>query len=137
VSGYLLDTNVLSEVLKRRPSERMLAKLRAAPATALATSSICVMELRFGATRTPGGAALWHRISRDVLALVRVLPVGLDEAVRAGELLAVLEQRGEPIGVEDVLIAATAQVNELIVVTRNERQFARVPELAVENWWHA
>jgi tRNA(fMet)-specific endonuclease VapC len=72
-----------------------------------------------------------------VLALVRVLPVGLDEAIRAGELLAVLEQRGEPIGVEDVLIAATAQVNELIVVTRNERQFARVPELAVENWWHA
>jgi tRNA(fMet)-specific endonuclease VapC len=133
VRGYLLDTNVLSEVLKRRPSDRMLAKLRAAPATALATSSVCVMELRFGAARSPGGSALWSRISRDVLALVRIFPVGADEAIRAGEVLAALEARGESIGVEDVLIAATAQVNDLVVVTRNEPHFARVRGLTVEN----
>jgi tRNA(fMet)-specific endonuclease VapC len=135
MTGYLLDTNILSEVLKRRPSQALLTKLRTAPATALATSTICVMELRFGAARTPGDADLWERISRNILALVQILPVGRDEAVRAGELLARLEARGEPIGVEDVLIAATAQVHDLTVVTRNERHFRRIHGLPVENWW--
>jgi tRNA(fMet)-specific endonuclease VapC len=135
VRGYLLDTNVLSEVIKKRPSERVLARLRVAPATGLATSAICVMELRFGAARVPASRELWTRVTRDVLTLVRILPLGADEAVRAGELLAALESTGESIGVEDILIAATAQVHDLVLVTRNERLFSRVQDLAVENWW--
>jgi len=76
------------------------------------------MELRFGAARHPNGTALWQRLRREVLSRVRVLAVGEPEAVRAGELLADLEVRGEPIGVEDVIIAATALTHGLAVVTR-------------------
>lgn len=55
--------------------------------------------------------------------------------MRAGDLLAALERRGQPIGLEDVLIGATALAGSLTVVTRNLRHFARIPGLAVESWW--
>jgi tRNA(fMet)-specific endonuclease VapC len=111
-----------------------MASLRAT-AGALHTSAVCVMELRFGAVRHPSGGALWRRIEREVLAQVQVLALGFDEASRAGELLADLECGGQRIGVEDVLIAATALVHGLVVVTRNVRHFARIPGLSVEDWW--
>ena len=132
---YLLDTNVLSEILKKRPEPRVLERLRAVPARALTTSVVCVTELRYGAARHPQGTTLWERIAREVLARIRVLPIGEAEAIRAGDLLAALESNGTPIGVEDVLIGATALEEHLTVVTRNVRHFRRIPGLAVEAWW--
>jgi predicted nucleic acid-binding protein len=134
VSGYLLDTNVLSEVIKRRPEPGVLDRLRAVPARDLSTSSVCVAELRYGAVRHPSGARLWERIASEILSSVRVLAVGEAEAIRAGDLLAILESRGLPVGIEDVLIGATALVGNLTVVTRNVRHFERMPGLGVESW---
>jgi tRNA(fMet)-specific endonuclease VapC len=93
------------------------------------------MELRFGAARHPQGNALWRRIQSEVLARVSTLAVRRPEALLAGEILADLERRGEPIGTEDVLIAATAMVHDLIVATRNTKHLSRVRGLKVENWW--
>ena len=135
MTRYLLDTNVLSETLKRRPAPGVIGRLRAVAAADLLTSAVCVMELRFGAARHPSGAALWDRIERDVLALVDVLPFGAPEGRRAGELLAELESGGKPIGVEDVMIAATALTHGLTVASRNVRHLARVRGLRVEDWW--
>lgn len=135
MNGYLLDTNAPSEVLRRRPSEKVAARLREIPATALATSSICVMELRFGAARLPGDAGLWHRARGMSWRSSASFPLGLTKPCVPRGLLADLEARGEPIGMEDVLIAATAQVHDLVVVTRSERHFGRVQGLIVENWW--
>jgi tRNA(fMet)-specific endonuclease VapC len=135
VSGYLLDPNVLSEVLKKRPEPRLLERLRSARPRDLATSAVCVAELRFGTARHPQGAALWERIAGELLARLTILAVGQPEAVRAGDLLAGLEARGERIGIEDVLIGATALEVGLKVVTRNVRHFQRIPGLAVESWW--
>jgi predicted nucleic acid-binding protein len=135
VSGYLLDTNVLSEVIKRRPDPGVLNRLRAVPARDLSTSSVCVAELRYGTVRHPSGARLWERIASEVLPRIRVLAVGEVEAIRAGDLLAILESRGLPVGIEDVLIGATALVGKLTVVTRNVRHFERMPGLGVESWW--
>lgn len=135
MSGYLLDTNVLSEVLKKRPEPRFLERLRGVPARQLSTSAVCVTELRYGAARDPRGMRLWERIAREVLARVRILPLGEAEAIRAGDVLAALEAQGRPIGIEDVLIGATALEAGLTVVTRNVRHFDRIPGLAVESWW--
>lgn len=135
MKGYLLDTNVLSEVLKKRPEPKVLDKLRSVPARGIATSAVCVTELRYGAARNPGRAGLWERISREVLVRVRILPFGEAEAVRAGDLLALLESEGVPIGTEDVLIGATALEAGLTVVTRNVKHFDRIPGLTVESWW--
>lgn len=135
MSGYLLDTNVLSEVIKKRPEPSVLARLREVAPGSVFTSVVCVTELRYGARRRPGAEVLWERIAREVLGRVRVLPFGEREALRAGDLLADLEAAGLPIGIEDVLIGATALVGSLTVATRNVRHFRRVPGLAVESWW--
>jgi predicted nucleic acid-binding protein len=135
MAGYLLDTNVLSEVIKKRPSPAVLGRLREAPQDALFASAVSVMEMRFGAVRSPGGSALWERIRTEVLARIKILPLGQDEASRAGEILADLEARGTPIGIEDVMIGATALVADLVVVTRNLRHLARIRGLVIENWW--
>lgn len=135
MTDYLLDTNVLSEVLKRRASPAVVLRIRAVAASGLFTSAVSVMELRYGAARHPAGTALWERIERDVLSRVGVIPFGDGEGRRAGEILAGLERQGRSIGVEDVLIAATAMAHGLTLATRNERHLSRVPGLRVENWW--
>ena len=133
--GYLLDTNVLSELLRKRPFPRVLDHLRQVSSDQLCTSSICVMELRYGAARHPEGSALWERISDEVLPRVQILPVGQEEAARAGDLLARFESQGNTIGLEDILIGATALANDLTAVTRNVRHFSRIKGLVVESWW--
>ena len=135
MNGYLLDTNVLSEVIKKRPEPSVLARLREVSPGSVFTSVVCVTELRYGARRRPGADVLWERIEGEVLSRVRVLPLGEREALRAGDLLADLEAAGQPIGIEDVLIGATALVGELTVATRTMRHFRRLPGLAVESWW--
>lgn len=133
--GYLLDTNVLSELLKKRPSPAVLERLSALPRESLSTSSICVTELRYGAARHPQGSALWARITSEVLSGLQILPLAQEEAEQAGDLLAALESQGKPIGIEDVLIGATALVHGLTVATRNVKHFDRIEGLTVESWW--
>jgi len=135
VAGYLLDTNVISELFKKRPSTGVLESVRSARGQDLATSVLCVVELRYGASRHRKGEAIWERISSHVLSRIRILPLGWHEAVRAGDILGALEQRGEPIGIEDVLIAATALEHGLTVVTRNLKHFSRIEGLLAESWW--
>lgn len=135
MSGLLLDTNVLSEILKRNPNRDVMERLRQADQNSLYTSVICVFELRYGAARHSKPQVLWQRILDEVLSLIRVLPLEQDDAVQAGVILADLASRGETVGIEDVLIAATAQNRNLLMITRNTRHLGRIAALKVENWW--
>jgi tRNA(fMet)-specific endonuclease VapC len=135
VTGYLLDTNVLSEIVKRRPHPSVMTRLRSLPESSLFPSVICNIEIRFGAARHPDGEQLWTRISTEVINRLAVLPLGLREAIAAGDVLASLEARGQVIGIEDVLIASTALTQDLTVFTRNTRHLSRVEGLRVECWW--
>lgn len=132
---YLLDTNVLSEVIRKDPNRGLLQRLGAVAARDVVTSAVCVAELRHGAARVAHGARLWERIAREILSRVDILPLGEAEALRAGDLLATLEARGEPIGIEEVWIGATALEHRLTVVTRNLKHFRRIPGLVSESWW--
>jgi predicted nucleic acid-binding protein len=135
MNGYLLDTNVLSEVMRKRPAASVIERLRQLAPSECLTSAVCVMELRYGAARHPRGRELWQRIERDVLSRVRIVPFGSRPCTRAGELMAALEADGTPIGVEDVMIGATALEAGLTLVTRNVRHLERIAGLRVENWW--
>jgi tRNA(fMet)-specific endonuclease VapC len=135
LKGYLLDTNVLSELLKKRPHPGVVSRVEDLRPEQAATSVVCIAELRYGAARRHDGGALGARITRELLPQLRILPLGLPAAVRAGEILADLAERGEPIGLEDVYIAATALENQLTAVTRNLRHFSRIRDLAAESWW--
>jgi predicted nucleic acid-binding protein len=133
--GYLLDTNVLSELMKKRPAPEVDRRVRGLAPDEAFTSSVCFMELRFGAARRPGGDSLWERIQTEIRPLVEVIPLGYDEAVKAAEVLAKLEARGTPIGLEDVLIGSSALVHGLSVATRNVKHLSRIEGLSVESWW--
>jgi tRNA(fMet)-specific endonuclease VapC len=135
MARYLLDTNVISEVLKVRPEPKVIERLRRIPDSDLATSVICVMELRFGTARVERGKALWRRIAAEVLPRIAILPIRTGEAARAGDLLADLERRGEIVGIENVLIAATALTHNLTVSSRNIDHFSRFKGLRIQNWW--
>ncbi len=134
-TGYLLDTNVLSELVRKKPSREVVFRLRQLRGKKLTTSAVCVLELRHGTARHPQGGRLWQRLSETVLSRVEVLPLGEEEARDAGDLLATLEKRGMTIGLEDVLIGATARTHGLTLATRNVRHFDRIDGLKVESWW--
>lgn len=131
---YLLDTNVLSELIRRLPNPVVDARFRSNTGR-LFTSVICLEEIRFGAMIAPPGNRFWERISREVLPAVTVLP--LDEATGrlAGDLRAEWKLNGTPVGYRDGLIAATAKALDFILVTRNVRHFDHVQGLKVENWF--
>lgn len=76
MTGYLLDTNVLSEVIRKKPEPSVLARLRQIAPDSVFTSVVCVTELRYGARRHHRADVLWDRIARDVLSRVRTSSPG-------------------------------------------------------------
>lgn len=131
---YLLDTNILSELIKKRPSPLVLSQLGSKPAYTLYTSCICIMELRFGSVLREDAEIFWEKVTHEIISRVNVAPIAEREALTAGNILAELRKKGESIGLEDLLIAASAITNHYIVVTANVRHFSRIKGLKVENW---
>lgn len=134
---YLLDTSALSELIKRRPNEGLIARLRQQPPETLCTAAICVMELHYGASLRPDHETFWRRVRQEILSRVQVIDFGEPEALVAGALLAYLKRTGKPVGLEDVLIGATARAHGYTVVTHNVRHFDLLPEVNVEDWFSA
>ena len=131
---YLLDTNIIGELLKKIPNDTLKLKFEKVPSASLYTSSICVMELRYGALRREDGGVLWTRIQENIISKLQILSIRYKEALKAAEVLYRLLSIGKPIGVEDILIGSTALSNDLIVVSANTKHFSRIPDLTVENW---
>ena len=132
---YLLDTYVLSNLLRRAPSPALIAKLASVPPERQFTSSITLGELVYGAHRLKERAeALLQRLDETLLPNLPILPFDGSAARRYGEVRAELERRGTPIGDAALRIASIALDLDLTVVTGNVRHFEKVPALAVENW---
>jgi predicted nucleic acid-binding protein len=134
MTSYLLDTNVISEPLKRTPSRSVLAHIAAQKDANMFTSAVCLMELRRGAARHPHPERLWRQ-TESMLERLIVLPFATPEANVAGEISAALWRVGRPIGEQDVMIAATAVVHGLDIATRNVGHFRRIPGLRVVDWF--
>ena len=131
---YLLDTNILSELIKRHPNPYLLSRLSSKPAPMLFTSSICLMELRYGSALREDFESFWQKITQEIISRVNLVSVGEKEALAAGDILADLRKSGQTIGLEDVLVAASAMTHQFIVVTANVRHFSRITGLQVANW---
>jgi tRNA(fMet)-specific endonuclease VapC len=131
ISLYLLDTNILIAAIKGHVAVR--ARFQSLPLNKLRLSAIVLGELRFGAEKS----AHSHRNRAVLAALTDELPmvsVG-DETIRQYAMIrAHLERQGRPIGANDTWIAAQALAIDAVLVTDNEREFAGVPGLHVENW---
>jgi tRNA(fMet)-specific endonuclease VapC len=132
---YLLDTDTLSDLLRRAPRPALVRRLAATPPEDQATSSITLGELLYGARRLGDRAEiLVERIEHALLPNLAVLPFDAEAARKYGALRATLEHHGTPIGDADMRIASIALAREMVVVTGNVRHFARIPMLEVENW---
>lgn len=131
---YLMDTNILSELVKKNPNANFMARLRTTPADALFSVSICIMELRYGATKRGNPPGLWTMIEQQILPRIRILSFSYREAMKAGDLIHHLYSLGHPIGIEDIMIASIGLCNGLTVVSANTKHFSRVPGLETENW---
>ena len=128
---YLLDTNIVIYVLRRRPPE--LLSTFNANASRMAISSITLAELMHGAGKSQQVGKNLSAIE-DFCARLEVLPYGMKAAQHYGAIRAALEKIGQPIGVNDLHIAGHARSEGLVLVTNNIAEFERVPALELENW---
>ena len=128
---YMLDTNIVIYILKRRPLE-ILSTFNA-NANRMAISSITLAELTHGAEKSDRVTENLEVID-DFCSRLEVLPYGEKAAQHYGAIRAGLEKLGQPIGVNDIHIAGHARSEGLAVVTNNVSEFERVPGLELENW---
>ena len=129
---YLLDTNIL--VYAYRNQGQCRVKLEAHNPADIFICAITVAEIEYGIAKSlrPDGLRLFLA---DVKNRHTLQALSWEAAAQSGQLRALLERQGQPIGSHDLLIAGIALAHDLIVVTRNTREFERVPGLRLENWY--
>jgi tRNA(fMet)-specific endonuclease VapC len=128
---YLLDTNVFIAAMKGYAGVR--GKLERIPADFLALSPVVLGELQLGVEKSANREKNAQRLM-DVVSQIELIPIAADVSRYYADIRARLEQQGTPIGANDYWIAAQALAIGATVVTDNEDEFRRVPELRVENW---
>ena len=128
---YMLDTNIAIYVIKRRPPETLATFNQ--HAGQLCISSITLAELMHGVEKS---AKPDHNLRQveDFTSRLTVLEYGNKAASHYGDIRAVLERKGIPVGVNDLHIAGHARSEGLILVTNNLKEFERVEALRLENW---
>ncbi|MBU1171728.1 MAG: type II toxin-antitoxin system VapC family toxin [Proteobacteria bacterium] len=128
---YLLDTNIISHVI-RNPQGPVFDHLETIlPATAC-TSIMASAEIHFGLKKKASEKLI--KQAELILSVIDVLPLESPADEHYGDIRAHLNRMGQPIGWNDLIIAAHARSLNLILVTDNVREFSRIPGLAVENW---
>ena len=128
---YMLDTNICIYVIKNYPPE--LRERFNALAEQLCMSSTTLAELHYGAEKSARRLENLQVIAQ-FCARLEVLAFPEKAAAHFGQIRAEVERLGTPLGPLDMLIAAHARAEGLIVVTNNAREFRRLPGVRVENW---
>lgn len=129
--AYLLDTNILIAAIKGRPE--VVGRLSQLDAAELLLSVVVLGELETGVIKSA-----WPRRNRErldqLVAALELVQVDGATSRAYGQVRADLERQGQPIGANDLWIAAQALVVEAVLVTDNLREFQRVKGLKLENW---
>ena len=128
---YMLDTNIVIYVIKRRPIEML--DIFNAHAGQMCISSITLAELLHGVEKS---SMVSHNLGKieDFVSRLEILPYDNNAAAHYGNVRADLEKKGIPIGVNDLHIAGHARSESLILVTSNMGEFVRVEGLRLESW---
>ncbi len=129
---YLLDTDTFVYIRRGRP-ETTRARFDLLQPGEAALSVISYGELVYGIEKKGSGPEPWRALE-ELIQIIRVLPLPPEAAGKYGAIRAALAAKGQVIGANDLWIAAHARLLNLTLVTNNEREFRRVPDLKVENW---
>ena len=131
---YLFDTDVLSNIVKSRPSQRLLSRLSGLPRELQFSTAINVGEIHYGASRVDHGPAILQVFEERVFPNIDILPFDEESAKVYGRTKAKLERRGISKSEPDLRIAAIALQYGLTLVTGNTKHFEDIPRLKVEDW---
>ncbi len=131
---YLFDTDTLSNVVKRKPSGRLLQKLEETPIAFQHTSAINVGEIYYGANRSSRKKQILKVFEEMVFPNVDILPFDRQSGQVFGILKAELEKRGMGCIEPDLRIAAVAIQHSLILITGYTKHFKNIPGLRIEDW---
>ena len=129
---FVLDTNTLIYFFKGvgQVAERLLA----VSPREIGIPAVVLFELEVGLAKSTDPRKRQQQLA-DMVTAVEILPFSTVEAREAAKIRAHLEQIGEPIGPYDVLIAATAKANGGTLITHNVKEFGRVPDLSLADWY--
>jgi len=129
---YMLDTNICIYIIKQKP-QAVIERFLKTEISQIGISSITLSELLFGVSKSSKPDQ--NKIAlTQFIAPLEILPYDDQAAEHYGDLSAHLEKQGNPIGSLDMLIAAHAISRNCMLVTNNEKEFIRIPNLNIENW---
>jgi tRNA(fMet)-specific endonuclease VapC len=131
VTRYLLDTNIISDLI-RNPQGKAAKRIARAGEDNICTSIIVAAELRYGCAKS--GSKRLLKAVEDLLGEISVLPFDAPADAEYGAIRSTLEADETPIGSNDLLIAAHARATGSTIVTANADKFKRIRGLKVENW---
>jgi predicted nucleic acid-binding protein len=139
MTGFLLDTNCISEVVRVKPEPRVMAWIEAAEETLLYLSVLTLGEIRKGLAALPQGKRrsrleTWLEVELRARFSGRILPIDAAVADRWGLLAANAKSTGKPLSAIDGLLAATAIDHNLTIVSRNISDFASTQVPVVNPW---
>lgn len=139
MNGYLVDTNIPSELTRETPDARVAAFLKSAGKESVFLSVMTIGEICKGIDLLPvsqkrSGLQIWLDVEVRSWFAGRILPVTESIAERWGHLAATAKQRGIAVAVVDGVIAATALEHGLTLVTRNVRDFASLGVVLLNPW---
>jgi predicted nucleic acid-binding protein len=139
MSGFLLDTNCISELVRPKPEPRVLNWMEAADEATLYLSVLTVGEIRKGVAGLAQGKRrtqleTWLEVDLEARFSGRIMPIDGAIADRWGLLTAEAKRRGNPLSVIDGLLAATAQHHNLTVVSRNSSDFTNTHVPVLNPW---
>ena len=129
---YMLDTNMCIYIIKRKP-QGVVERFLRTEISQIGVSSITLSELMYGVSKSSKPEQNQMALTQ-FMAPLEILPYGDDAAQYYGGIRAYLEKQGTPIGSLDMLIAAHALSASCTLITNNEKEFIRIPNLKIENW---
>lgn len=129
---YLLDTNICIYIIKKKP-QIVLQRFKKFPLGSIGISTITLAELQFGIHKSSNPEKNLAALNLFTIPL-EIIDFDYNATVEYGFIRAELEKKGTPIGPLDTLIAAHAKSAGLTLVTNNEKEFNRIPNLKIENW---
>ncbi|MFZ3342737.1 MAG: type II toxin-antitoxin system VapC family toxin [Terriglobales bacterium] len=137
--NFLFDTNLVSEWLKPRPNPGVASWLRTVDEDQTFLSVVTITELRYGIQHMARGARkkrIDDWLQQELLARFegRILPVDLAIADECGRLMARCQAKGRPVEARDAFIAATSEVYDLTLVTRNVSHFQAAVKSLFTPW---
>ena len=129
---YMLDTNICIYIMKNK-SEKILNIFKKKLEHGICISTITLAELEYGMAHSSYPRKNEEALIR-FLAPIDILEFDADAAFTYGQIRSYLQSHGKPIELLDMLIAAYARSEDLILVTNNVKEFIKVPRLKIENW---